>query len=99
MVVNRRNLARCTEPAPRRMYTGSGTWQGQGSSGACEDTWVAERRGPAGEAANPGPIYNYEPGAETNAAVAPSPACERFRSYDPATGTYLGYDGVRHACR
>lgn len=22
----------------------------------------------------------------------------RFRSYDPASGTYLGYDGRRHAC-
>jgi hypothetical protein len=22
----------------------------------------------------------------------------RFRSYDPGTGTYLGYDGVRHLC-
>jgi BA14K-like protein len=22
---------------------------------------------------------------------------ERFRSYDPRTGTYLGYDGARHA--
>ncbi len=27
--------------------TGSGTWKGQGSSGACEGTWVAERRGAA----------------------------------------------------
>jgi hypothetical protein len=25
--------------------------------------------------------------------------CEsRFRSYDPASGTYLGYDGMRHPC-
>ncbi len=25
--------------------------------------------------------------------------CEQhFRSYNPATGTYLGYDGVRHPC-
>jgi hypothetical protein len=25
--------------------------------------------------------------------------CEqRFRSYDPASGTYLGYDGYRHPC-
>jgi hypothetical protein len=22
----------------------------------------------------------------------------RFRSYDPATGTYMGFDGVPHAC-
>jgi hypothetical protein len=23
----------------------------------------------------------------------------RFRSFDPVSGTYLGYDGYRHACR
>jgi hypothetical protein len=22
----------------------------------------------------------------------------RFKSYNPATGTYLGYDGLRHPC-
>jgi hypothetical protein len=27
--------------------TGSGTWKGHGSNGACEGTWVAERRGAA----------------------------------------------------
>lgn len=33
---------------------------------------------------------------EGNDAVA---YCERtFRSYDPASGTYLGYDGRRHPC-
>jgi hypothetical protein len=27
-------------------------------------------------------------------------ACSRkYRSFDPATGTYLGYDGLRHPCR
>lgn len=37
---------------------------------------------------------------------APAPAygdgeaycASRFRSYDPASGTYLGYDGLRHPC-
>jgi hypothetical protein len=23
---------------------------------------------------------------------------QRYRSYDPASGTYLGYDGNRHPC-
>jgi hypothetical protein len=28
-----------------------------------------------------------------------SSACAaRFRSYDPATGTYMGFDGIRHPC-
>lgn len=36
--------------------------------------------------------YGYAPGG----AVA---YCEqRFRSYDPISGSYLGYDGLRHPC-
>jgi hypothetical protein len=56
------------------------------------------------------PAYGYAPVAYGTAA-APAPAadqttaanqtasCEaRFKSYNPATGTYLGYDGKRHPC-
>jgi hypothetical protein len=25
-------------------------------------------------------------------------SCERYRSYDPSSGTFLGHDGRRHAC-
>jgi hypothetical protein len=32
-------------------------------------------------------------------AQAPDSYCaQRFRSYDPASGTYMGYDGQRHPC-
>ena len=32
-------------------------------------------------------------------ADAPEAYCmRRFRSYDPSSGTYLGYDGYRHPC-
>jgi len=42
------------------------------------------------------PAYAYEPGYPVDDAEA---YCEqRFRSYDPASGTYLGYDGRRHPC-
>ena len=45
-----------------------------------------------------GPGYYYPPGY----AEAPGgdvAYCEqRFKSYDPASGTYLGYDGYRHPC-
>src|SRR5215469_17308054 len=55
---------------------------------------------------SPGPYY---PGPYTAAPPAPAaPAyssedsedycAQRFRSYDPSTGTYLGYDGQRHPC-
>jgi len=47
------------------------------------------------------PDYYSDSGVE----VAPAPAgvdasycAQRFRSYDPATGTYLGYDGQPHPC-
>jgi hypothetical protein len=49
-----------------------------------------------------GPGYAYAPGY-----VAVSPYADgsevgycqqRFRSYDPASGTYLGFDGLRHPC-
>jgi len=48
--------------------------------------------------------YDYDPGY---VAVAPAPApggdavgycMQRYRSYDPGSGTFLGYDGVRHPC-
>jgi hypothetical protein len=49
--------------------------------------------------------YGYGPGYDEG-YVAVSPAgggefayCQqRFRSYDPASGTYLGFDGMRHPC-
>lgn len=38
--------------------------------------------------------------ANSNAAAgnAVSYCINRFKSYDPASGTYLGYDGIRHPC-
>jgi hypothetical protein len=39
--------------------------------------------------------------ASQNAARADSATeycLQRFQSYDPASGTYLGYDGMRHPC-
>jgi hypothetical protein len=29
----------------------------------------------------------------------PSYCARRYQSYDPASGTYLGYDGLRHPCQ
>ena len=60
-----------------------------------------------------GPGYYYAPGYyddqyydEGPVEVAPAPAgddavaycMQTYRSYDPASGTYLGYDGYRHPC-
>lgn len=39
--------------------------------------------------------YGVAPSTDANAVAYCS---QRFRSYDPASGTYLGYDGERHPC-
>ena len=41
-----------------------------------------------------GPGYYYGPPPGDAVAYC----MQRFRSYDPASGTYLGYDGYRHPC-
>jgi hypothetical protein len=53
-----------------------------------------------------GPAYYDDQYVDDGAvAVAPAPGgddvaycAQRFRSYDPASGTYLGSDGLRHPC-
>ena len=37
--------------------------------------------------------YPQNGGGESSASCA-----SRFKSYNPASGTYLGYDGLRHPC-
>jgi hypothetical protein len=62
--------------------------------------------GYSGYAYSPGAAYAYAPGPSYSAAPGPSYSAggdesycrQRFRSYDPASGTYLGYDGLRHSC-
>jgi hypothetical protein len=54
----------------------------------------------------PGPYYPGPYAAAPPAPAAPAYSsgggedycAQRFRSYDPSTGTYLGYDGQRHPC-
>ena len=46
------------------------------------------------------PYYGYDgpyyaPGYGSNAVGY---CMQRFKSYDPRSGTYLGYDGYRHPC-
>jgi BA14K-like protein len=53
---------------------------------------------------DPGPVYYVAPYRRAPAYVdrgyvdAEAYCIRRFRSYDPASGTYLGYDGLRHPC-
>jgi hypothetical protein len=50
-----------------------------------------------GTLANPGWLNRGIGSRDVSAHVARCQA--RFRSYDPASDTYLGYDGLRHRCR
>lgn len=43
---------------------------------------------------NPANAYGAMP-----PAPAPSSSCARYRSFDPASGTFLGRDGRRHPCQ
>ena len=45
------------------------------------------------------PGYYYAPDVYAGPDPSTVAYCEqRFRSYDVSTGTYLGYDGIRHPC-
>ena len=46
----------------------------------------------------PGPYYDYSPGAPAVAGADAGWCQAHFRSYNPATGAYLGFDGQYHSC-
>ena len=50
-----------------------------------------------------GPVRVGGSALDGNNSYAMSPddgyCAQRYRSYDPASGTYTGYDGRRHSCR
>lgn len=45
-----------------------------------------------------GPGYVEAPGYVEGGGDAVGYCMSRFKSYDPGSGTYLGYDGARHPC-
>jgi hypothetical protein len=53
-------------------------------------------------ATQPYGYYGYDPGYGDVAPYAGGSQVgycqQRFRSYDPSSGTYLGFDGLRHPC-
>ncbi|MGC2776101.1 MAG: BA14K family protein [Bradyrhizobium sp.] len=85
-------------------------WHGHGYGGAAVGLGIAGALigGAIIGATRPYGQYGYGPGYYYGPAyVAPPPyvgddtvyyCAQRFRSYDPYSGTYLGYDGLRHPC-
>ena len=61
----------------------------------------ADRTGERGGYALPGNTDGVNPALHPDYFGSPSnPSCvARFRSYDLASGTYLGSDGRRHPCK
>ena len=52
-----------------------------------------------GPPAHYGPPAYYAPGyAASSPANAVAYCTQRYRSYDPGSGTFVGYDGMRHPC-
>ncbi len=93
----------------RRHYHGGHRWHGpryygyrRGSDGAAVAAGVigglALGAAIAGAASAPPPPPAYAPvyGARADWIAYCS---SKYRSFDPASGTYLGYDGLRHPCR
>jgi hypothetical protein len=84
-----------------RGWRGGGRWIGPAvgvAAGLAIGSALAPRYyyGPPAYAYEPEPYVAVRPGVV--AGDADAYCAQRFRSYDPASGTYLGYDGIRHPC-
>lgn len=78
-----------TQYGRRAPYVGPGSGTGLGRSGYT---------GP-GSGTGLGRRRNFGPGSGTGMGRRTAYCSQRYRSYDPASGTFLGYDGRRHVCR
>jgi len=99
-----------TETVQGRRWRGGGGWRGgRVYRGGYGYRYGYRGRGWGwGPAVGAGIIGGAIVGAGVAAAASAPPAyavddavaycMQRFRSYDPASGTYLGYDGLRHPC-
>lgn len=83
--------------------------QQPGPSGYPDDQYLRSDSGPPpaesgapyndSDAPGGGGYYNYEPGAAAAPTTASADWCQaRYRSYDPSTGMYRGFDGAMHPC-
>lgn len=80
-------------------------WRGRGGGGAVAagvlgglllGGIIASQPNYYGGPAYYGPVYGPGPYGPPNWIAY---CASRYRSFDPASGTYMGYDGYRHACQ
>jgi hypothetical protein len=95
--------ANCQNKGPNNPYTGSyqrRAWQDNGGWNNTRGFWpgdvAAGAIGTAGAVAG-APFRGFNDGYASMDANASSCA-QRYRSYDPASGTFFGRDGRRHPC-
>jgi BA14K-like protein len=87
-----------------RWHGGYGHWHGgyyphYGYGAAAVAGGVLAGAVVGGALASPGYGEPYPVYGGQHATTGDEAACaSHFRSYDPSSGTYLGYDGVRHPC-
>jgi hypothetical protein len=78
-------------------WGGFGSWYGPGSSAGVRVAPRSYDRSGYDAYAQDGGAVAVAPRASSNAGEV-AHCQQRFRSYDPASGTYLGYDGLRRPC-
>jgi hypothetical protein len=71
-----------------------GSALGYGYGGYYGDDYYADN-GYYGDDYDSGPSYVA---SSSGPSGDPAYCAQRYQSYDPASGTYLGYDGLRHPC-
>src|SRR6266849_3805989 len=85
--------------APGPYYYGPGPYYAPGPYSAPGAYYAPGAYAPGPNYAAPGPYYSDPNGADPTGGGDPVAYCQsRFKSYDPRSGTYLGYDGYRHPC-
>ncbi|SEQ85453.1 BA14K-like protein [Faunimonas pinastri] len=82
---------------------GGGYAAGAGIAGFAAGTIIGSQLAGGPVYAAPAPVY-AAPTVVYQSAPSRSPAwysycSSRYRSFDPASGTFLGYDGLRHFCQ
>lgn len=87
----------------RRYYGGRGYYRGGNggavAAGVLGGLAVGAMIGAAAAAPPPPPAGYYAPAPAYGGGDWLAYCSSKYRSFDPASGTYLGYDGYRHPCQ
>ena len=81
-----------------RGYSNGGAALGGLAAGAILGGIIASQQRPYYGSYGPYGGYGAAPGYYGGGGDADAYCFSRFKSYDPRSGTYLGYDGRRHPC-